>query len=181
MRRIAGAVAVTAALACIDGGSGPGDALCPALPGLDGVCFGVTFDSLKTVRPGAFRDSDGVREVRSDSTELVYYFSDSSDLTASRLIGVRLDVPWPEPSESSREALESRLRVGAISTDSGIVRMHAPWTRDSVDVAATRWHRDGLEVVLRWDSLNPQLRSRRVSIWAYVSESPPAVRGRWLD
>jgi hypothetical protein len=59
--------------------------------------------------------------------------------------------------------------------------MHDPWTRDSVDVAATRFSRDGMDRVVRWDAFSAQLSRRRVNIWSYLSGRAPPTLGRWID
>lgn len=167
-------------------GCGPADTAlanrpCPALPQVDGLCLGISFDSLKAIRPGAFRDTDGIREVRADSSQIAYYFSSSSGSTSELLVGIRIDLAWDDASARAHEALESALMDGMSAKESGVVRMHGPWTRDSVDVSATRWSRPDMVRVARWDALNSNSTHRRVSIWSYAPGWTPPSLGRWIE
>src|SRR5690606_23423016 len=105
MRKSILSLSVMIAIACGPRDPDVANRFCPVLPQLEGLCFGITFDSLKAVRPGAFRDSDGIREIAADSTQIIYYFSGASGIASETLVGVRLELAWDDSSQGSREAL----------------------------------------------------------------------------
>lgn len=154
---------------------------CPVLPRLESVCFGISFDSLKQVRPGAFLDSDGVREVPSDSTSIVYYFSGTSGDASGVLMAVRIDLLMRAATPEARASHLGEIAAGTATIVEGYLRVPNPWSGDSLNVPASLLTLAETERVIRWDAFASELRTSRISVWAYERGTPPESMGRWTD
>lgn len=179
-RLIACAMAPAMLVSCDDSAPPKLTILCPALPQVEGVCLGMTTDTLRQVRPGVFEDSHGPKEVDARGNPIGYYWKSEGTLSLSRLTAVQVELDSASIEGSRLAALAGQLASGMAGREVGFMRVYDPWVADSLDIPSIRWTGGGATRLLRLDSRVEALKDRRAKLVAFDSMSPPKHIGRWI-